>query len=80
MENIANNRAGCRCNDADSVRQVRKAFLVRRVEQALGCAVVSEFEFYAQIQSDSISQCLQQLGFERDITHRLMRQLEEITA
>ncbi|MDJ0832444.1 MAG: VOC family protein [Gammaproteobacteria bacterium] len=33
-------------------------------EQALGCPVISEFEFYAQIQARSIEQCLQQLGFD----------------
>ena len=66
--------------DQRETQQIVRSPNQQAFEQALGCAVVSEFEFYAQIQSDSISQCLQQLGFERDITHRLMRQLEEITA
>ena len=65
--------------DQRETQQIVRSPNQQAFEQALGCEVVSEFEFYAQIQADSITQCLQQLGFDRDVAGQLMLQLEEMT-
>ena len=65
--------------DQRETQQISRSPNQQSFEQALGCAVVSEFEFYAQIQAESIAQCLQQLGFDRDAAQQLKQQLEETT-
>lgn len=46
-------------------------------EQALGSPVISEFDFYAQIQTQSIQQCLQQLGFDQIAAKDLLQQINQ---
>ena len=47
-------------------------------EQALGCPVISEFDFYAKIQAQSVERCLQQLGFDQADKHDLLQQIDQL--
>ena len=44
-------------------------------EKDLGCAVINEFEYYAEIQQQSLKNCLQQLGIKQAEQETFLQQL-----
>lgn len=48
-------------------------------EHDLGCPVINEFEFYSKIQSESLTNCLQKLGIDKNRQVEILHQLTRIS-